>query len=400
MLAPLLIALAGCGAEPASDGSAPAQDTEAIEVRVAEASGQEVPRTLELDGTLLADQDSNLTSLVPGRVVEVLVERGDRVQEGQPLVRLRDVDFRLQAAAARAQYDQAQARLGIEEGGSVPAPEETTDVQAAASNLELAEANLQRAEELGRRGVLSEQSLDQVRAAADAARQRHAAALNGARSAIAALRGARASLSQASTAANDATIRAPFAGEIAERMVSVGEYVSPQSPLVTLVSTDPLRMEMSVPQQRVLDVRPGLGVEVRVDAAPDRVFEGTVRYVSASVARDTRGLTVEAVVPNPDGLLRPGLFANARLSTGGTREVAVVPPEAVLSRAGVHRAFVVSDGRVEERVVTISDGPDGSVVIEDGVSAGETVAIERLDQLSDGSTVRVGGAALAADEAN
>lgn len=390
----------GGGGDAAGGGATEGSARAPVEVRTARAELREQPLTLVLDGTLVADEESQVTSVVPGRVVEVMVERGARVEEGAPLVRLRDVDFRLQARGARAQLEQARARLGMEgTAAAPPRPEETPDVRAALTDLELAEANLRRAEELAQRGVLAQQALDQTRAQAASARERYQTVLNGARASVAALEGARATLAQASTSASEATVRAPFSGEIADRMVSVGEYVAPQTPLVSLVRTDPLRIEVSVPQQHLLAVRPGQSVEVRVDAVPDRAFAGTVRYVSAAVRRETRGLTVEAVVPNPDGLLRPGLYATARIATGGTQEVAVVPSAAVLSRAGVDRVLVVEDGRVQERVVSIADRGEGFVVIEEGVRAGEPVVIGDLEQLADGMAVTVRSEVQASPEA-
>jgi RND family efflux transporter MFP subunit len=396
-----LFGLAGCGrgsAQGENGGGAAPEERAAIAVRTVAAVAEQQPVTLTLDGTLVADEESRVTSVVPGRVIEVLVERGSVVEENAPLVRLRDVDYRLQAAAARAQLDQARARLGLEDQTSAPRPAaEMPEVRAAQADAELAESNARRAEELAQRGVLAAQGLEEARSRAASARERYQTALQNARASITALSSARVALSQASTSANEATVRAPFAGEIAERMVSVGEYVSPQSPVVTLVRTDPLRIELQVPQQHLMDVRAGQRVTLVVDAVPDRTFEAVVRYVSAAVRTETRGLTVEAVVPNPDRVLRPGLFAQARLSTGGTREVAVVPPDAVYTQAGVDRVFVVEGGRVEERVVSVSDRTSERVVIAEGVRAGEMVAIDSLDQLADGVavTVEAGSAAPA-----
>lgn len=356
-----------------------------VGTRVAER--REEPVTLSLDGTLVADEESLLTSVVAGRVVEVLVERGTVVEEGQPIVRLRDVDYRLQAASARAQLEQARARLGMAEGTAVPRAEEMPDVRAALSALELSESNLERAEELARRGVLSAQALDETRTRATQAREQYQTTLNSARAAIASLATARTTLSQANTSASEATVRAPFAGEIASRNVSVGEYVSPQTPIVSLVRTDPLRIEVQVPQQHLMAVRPGQTVWIRVDAIADRTFEGTIRYVSAALQRETRGLTVEAVVPNPERMLRPGLFATARIDTGQTREVAVVPASAVMTEAGVDRVFVVREGVVEERVVSVAERGAEEIVIAEGIVPGEVVATEALDRLADGLRV-------------
>jgi len=384
----LALALGACGR--GSHDGASAQDTRerrAIRVRTTPAVARRVPVTLMLDGTLLADEESHVTSVVGGRVTAVLVERGASVRQGAPLVRLRDVDYRLAASAARASLDQAQARLGIQAGQRPPPPDQTAEVRTAQSEMELAESNLRRVEELARHGALAAQQLEEARARAAAARERHQMSLQGARASIAALSASQVQLRQASTAASEATVRAPFSGEIAERSVSVGEFVAPQTPLVTLVRVDPLRMELTVPQQYLLAVRAGQRVVIRLDAVPNRTFEGTVRYVSAAVQRSTRGLTVEAVLANSDGVLRPGLFATARIETGTTRDAAVVPQGAVLEQAGVHRVFVSSGGTLQERVVSIMDRNDNEVVIDTGVRAGERVVVSGIDRLADGLRV-------------
>jgi RND family efflux transporter MFP subunit len=382
--------LSACGRDDGRAAAAERTPPPPVAIQAAAVEMRQRPVTLDLDGTLIADEESQVTSVVPGRVLEVFVERGSVVEQGAPLVRLRDVDFRLQARSARAQLEQARARLGmVEAGARAPSPETLPDVVAARSEMEVAAANYARAQELAQRGVLSAQALDETRARADAARERHQQALNGARASLAALDSARVALEQASTSAAEAEVRAPFTGEIADRAVSVGEYVAPQTPLVTLVRTDPLRIELSVPQQHLRAVQPGQSVSLAVDAVPDRRFDATVRYVSASVRRDSRGLTVEAVVPNAERVLRPGLFATARLDTGTTEEVAVVPAAAVRTAAGVSRVFVVRDGAIEERVVSIAAREGDTVVIAEGLGAGEQVAVSELDRLGDGVQVTV-----------
>lgn len=147
---------------------------------------------------------------------------------------------------------------------------------------------------------------------------------------------------------------------------------------------------MPVPQEQVGAIQRGQAVEIRVDAFPTRVFTGTVRYISASVRTETRSLTVEATVPNADGALRPGMFATASIDLGGTRDGVAVPLAAVLNEAGVNRVFIVgADGAIEERVVSVTSRDAESVVIGEGVRAGERVAIETLDRLADGVRVRV-----------
>lgn len=384
--------LAPAGCEQASaEHAAPSVQQEAapVAVQVVAATRKTQPITLTLDGTLVADAESDVTSVVTGRVVDVLVERGSKVEANAPLVRLRDVDYRLQAQAARAQLVQARARLGMGEGDAPPEPEKLPEVAAAHTDMVLAEQDLARMEELAKADALAPSQLDSARARAQASRNRYENAKNQAQAAVASLDVARVALNQAKTAQSETIVRAPFAGEIANRMVNVGEFVAPQSPLVTLVRIDPLRIELSVPQQHLRSVQPGQEVSLTVDAMPGETFDAVVRYVSASVARSTRALIVEAIVPNPDGKLRPGLFATARLQTGGESEVAVIPASAVRTVAGVSRVFVIQEGVVVERVVSLAERRGDEVIVAEGVAPGEQVAIEKLDELADGRRVTV-----------
>ena len=388
LLTTLILPLDGCTKAKTAEV---VQRDEAAPVDIHVAAVRKIirPAELVLDGTLLADEESRVTSVVSGRVVEVFVERGSRVEADAPLIRLRDVDYELAAKAARDQLAQARARLGIKANGGAPSPETLPDVQAAKAEAKLAQSELERSEKLVASGAVSASDLDQLRTRAASAQDRYQSALNSARAQVAAVSAAKTSLEQAQTQRDEALVRAPFAGEIADRLVSVGEYVSPQTALVHLVRVQPLRIELAVPQQHLQQVQPGQKVTLRIDAIAERTFEATVRYVSASVERNTRALTVEAVVPNDDGVLRPGLFATARLQTGERQTVSELPAEAVRTAAGVSRVFVVNGSSITERVVSIADRVGDKIIVAEGLGEGERVAIDGFDKLGDGVTVNV-----------
>jgi RND family efflux transporter MFP subunit len=383
-----LFALTACkpGGQTARPNVGPAAENAPQQVRSAAVEARTRAATLLLTGTLVGDRQSQLTPLVAGRVEAVLVERGDTVRAGQALLRLRDVDFRSNAESASASLAQARARLGEASAGRDP--NVLPEVQAARANAELAADVLRRTEQLAGNGSVSEQELQRARSSAAAAQAQFAAAQNNARGAIAALRSAQVAVSQTSRAVSDSIVRAPFDGEVAERTINVGEYVTPQRAVVTIVRTDPLRMEVQVPQERLGMLHRGQNVRVRVDAFPDREFAGEIRYISAAVRTDTRALIAEAVIPNSDGALRPGLFGTARIELDRQENVFVIPADAVLSEAGIHRVFVIGpDRRIQERVVTISERAGTNVLIERGLAAGERVAMGRLDRLADGVLV-------------
>lgn len=360
--------------------------TAPVRTGVAAAAPRQIDDVLSANGSLMADMQSEVTPLVAGRVMQVLVERGQRVREGDPLIRLRDVDFRTTQAQAQATLGQARARLGLE-GGRAFNAEETAEVRAAAAQRDIADDARRRAEQLYGSGSISDAELQRARASSDAATAQYRSALNGMRGAYYAYQQAAAVAQQASRALSDSVVRAPFGGEVAERRINVGEYVTPQRAIALVVKTDVLRMEIQVPQERISQVQRDQRVEVRVDAFPDRVFSGTIRYISAAVRADTRSLIAEAVIPNEDGALRPGLFATARISVGTRRAAVAVPLRAVLSEAGTSRVFVVADGRAQERVVTVAQRDGDTALIERGVAAGERVATDNLTRLGDGVRV-------------
>ncbi len=403
-----LCVFAGCnrgGAGSAGTAGAPAVSAESsagarrgpVRVTTTAATARQLADTLAASGSLVADQQSALTPIVPGRVMAVMIERGQRVTEGQPLLRVRDTDYRTQAVSAQAAVAQARARLGLDQpGAGTFRAEETAEVRAAAAQRDMAEDGLRRAEQLHRSGAMSDADYQRATMQATAAREQHRAALNGVRGAYYGYQQAREALSAAQRAVADSIVRAPFAGEIAERMCNVGEYVSPQRAILTLVRTDPLRLELQVPQERIAGVRQGQAVEVRVDAFPERVFRGTVQYISAAVRPDSRSLVAEAVVPNTEGLLRPGMFASGRIDLGARRPAVVVPARAIVTEAGVNRVYIVVDGRAAERVVQVVDRSEGVAVIDRGLNPGDQVAVDGVADLYDGAVVVTGAAPAAA----
>jgi RND family efflux transporter MFP subunit len=387
----LLAGAAACGrpSTPATPQVGPARDAAPVQVSVAAAEARELPQTLALTGTLVPEQQSELTPLVAGRVTDVLVERGSVVREGEPLMRLRDVDYRSAAQAATAAVEQARARLGITDGNTARFDaEQTAEVRAARANRDVAEESLRRARQLAQSGAMSAQDLERAEAQAAAAREQFNSTLNSMRGAYHQYQSARVQVEQSRRNVTDSVVRAPFSGEVAERRANVGEYVTPQRAVVMLVRTDSLRLELQIPQERVPYVQRGQQVELRVDAWPDRTFTGTIRYISAAIRTDTRSLVAEAIVPNPDGALRPGLFVTARLQLDGRQQAVAVPASAVLSEAGTHRAFVVENGMAQERLVTIVQRTPQEVLISRGVQAGERLATTHLDKLFDGARVQ------------
>jgi membrane fusion protein (multidrug efflux system) len=202
------------------------------------------------------------------------------------------------------------------------------------------------------------------------------------------LRGADAALGVARRALADAEVRAPYAGVIARRTVSRGEYVTPGQPLFELVSVNPLEVEFHLAERDSSQVAIDREVEVRVASHPEQVFRGKVHMISPTIDARTRTLRVKATVDNSGGELRPGLFARVELGVRERDGVLMIPEEAVMQRASGPEVFVLAlDERAERREVQTGTHRDGRVEVRRGLSAGEWVITQGTLSLVNGMKV-------------
>jgi multidrug efflux pump subunit AcrA (membrane-fusion protein) len=422
---------AACGR---SESSARAKDNpkgeaRTAEARTAEASApvavstatavvREVPSYVQSTGSLVAEETSDVASQASGQVVATPVGVGAFVRQGDVIARLNDRDARLRLQQSQAGVQQAiagvrqaEARLGLRPGGNFDAVT-IPEVRAANSNLEqaqaqlrLAEANEKRYRELVETGDVALSVYDQYRTARDtaraqvnAARQQLEAAINTARqsnqaiqSAEAAVESARSQVAIAQKAVTDAIIRAPYAGYISNRPIAVGEYVTPASVVATVLRTNPIKLQLQVPEADAPHVASGMGVSLEVDAYRDRKFAGRVSAVNPAIDPASRSATIEALVENGDNALRSGMFATARIVRQGGGHSVYVPRAAVFSDQNTqsYRVFVISDDTAKLRVVQIGTEEGDMIQILSGVNADETLATSNLQQLFEGARVRI-----------
>lgn len=336
--------------------------------------------TLRLTGGLIPDEKSDVATNASGIVQEVLVDRGSFVEKGDVLARLDPADARNTLNEGLAVAEELKLRLGLESDTDRYVPENQPEVKTARAALALAEANHKRYTELLAKGVASQAQVDQTRSEYESAAERHHLAIHQARQLHQSYRTALTRLNTLRKAVADTTITAPFSGWVVEKCVSPGERVSTMpaggaggARIATLVKSDPLRLSLTVPQQNTASVRPGQKVTFQVDGFPGRVFEGAVRYIAPSVASETRSLTVEALVSNPDRALRPGLFATADLHLTSETTELYLPAEAVRRDGDVARVFVAVNGAARERVVSAGETAGGRVLISSGIQPADVV---------------------------
>jgi RND family efflux transporter MFP subunit len=345
---------------------------------------------LKLTGTLMADERSSVASNTSGIAAEVRIDRGSIVKKNDVLVQIDPTDAMNKLAEGQATLDELKARLGLDGDMTNFKPEDEPEVRLAKAAAELAAANLRRAKENIAKKVISKESYDQTETEYELASQRYRQSLFQIKQAFQVCRTAQIKLGILKKAVDDTTIRAPFDGWVAEKLVSVGEQISSgmqATKVVTLVRIDPLRLSLTVPQKDVGSIRLGQIVKFRVDSFPDREFEAKVKYVAPVVANDTRSMVVEAVVPNPSAELHPGLFATADLQLAKQQTGVFAPVDAVLKTGEVGRVFVVRDGVAHEQVVSLGDAADGEIEIRTGLT-GKELLVANPESVRDGDAVR------------
>jgi HlyD family secretion protein len=400
--------------------SAPAQVVQSpVTVTVAAARRADIVARVLAPGSVTSIRDAKIGSKISGRVAVVLVEEGQRVSAGAPLLRLDTGD--LIAQEAQAQASAAAARARLQEVVAGPRPEERRQsvnavgqaqagLRSAQAQLDLAEANVQRMRSLHTQGAVSKQDLDsaetqvrvaqaqvvQAKAALDSAQQNwRMVDVVGSRpediqQARAQLAQAEAGLAMIRVQLRDSTISAPFTGTITQRNVEPGEVVSPQSStaLFTLSQIADVYVELAVPEEHRSKIRPGQEAQMQIDALPGRTFRGRIEDIRPAAVVASRSFGVKVRVPNPDGALRPGMFARGAIIVGVRPQVLEVPERAVVAATSGSLVFVVKDGRAVRQPVALGErSGDGFVEITSGLSAGDQVVVEGQEGLSDNQPV-------------
>jgi len=402
LLAASVVFAISCGGSKANvrkeeTGPVPA----AVEVTTAAAITRDVPGFFEATGSLAGDQQTDVAPQTSGKVVALGVDIGSYVKRGQMLVKLDDAELKLRVDQAIAQVEQAKAalrqaeeKIGLRPGQAFD-PNKVAEVAAARVTFELADKNLQRAEKLIESGDVSRSFYDEQRARRDQLKEQYEAALAQARQNYAGVAVARTNVSNAEAqlalarkSLSYSVIFSPIDGFVAERVADLGEYVSPQQKVATIVKTNPLRMRIDIPEQAIQEIQVGQSASITTSAWPDRQFNGRIARIAPSVSATSRTLTVEAEVENGSGALKPGQFATVRINQSRPAPVVFVPARAVVSEAGVSRVFVIKDGHAEQRVVQTGQTESDLIQVKSGVSNGEQVATSNLEKLADGMTVK------------
>lgn len=306
-----------------------------LPVEVVVARADTVRDEIGATGQIEAVQSIDLRPEVDGRIVEILIREGQEVEQGTPLFKVDDAQLRAQVAQLEARRD-------------------------------LANQALARAKDLAQQNASSAADLEQAEATA---------------------RGAQAEYDLQRIRLDRTTVRAPFTGVVGQRYVSLGDYVTTTTKLVSLHTVNPQRATFQVPERFARQLRAGQQVSFRVAAIAGRDFTGTVDFVDPVVQLPGRTILVKARVSNPERLLQPGMFIEARLVTAVRPTAVVIPEDAVVPAEGANFVWVVKDGKADRHRVELGVRTPGFIEIASGVDPGVQVVVGGLEMLAPGAPV-------------
>lgn len=329
-------AQAAAPAKGPAGGNAPAGTA----VEAATVAVVKLPNTLTAVGSLRSDETIVVRPEIAGRVARIDFREGERVVKDQVLVHLDD-------SVQKADADRAKA------------------------NLVLQKSKYERAVDLRNKGFISSQAKDEAENNLKVSEADHELAL------------ARLGKMQ---------IRAPFAGTIGLRSVSLGDYVKEGQDIVNLESLDPLKVDFRVPEIYLTQVRTGQALQITLDALPERAYTGQVYAINPLLDAAGRAIVIRATVPNADGKLRPGMFARVRLLTSEVKDALMVPEESLFPVGEDKYVYRIVDGRARRQKVDIGLRRDAKVEIVGGLAAGDVVVTAGQPKIRDGAPVKVANA--------
>ncbi len=352
LIAGSTLGLAACGKKDAANAQTVELPTMITPENVALVDTMRIASGPSISGELTAERSASVRAEVSGSVVQVYVETGERVAAGTALARI---------DATTASAAELSARTGVT----------ASEAQAAQAKKEL-----DRAERLNAAGAIADRDLENARLTYSTQ--------------MAQLANVKSAYAQANKQLRSATVRAPFAGVVAGKVVSAGDVVQPGTELFTVVDPKSMRLEAAVPAAQIGEIRIGMPVAFAVSGYGDRKFTGKVTRVSPVADPTTRQVSILASIPNSAGTLVGGLFAEGRVNAE-SRSALVLPATAIDQRGAKPSVMRLRSGRVERVTVAlgIRDDQRENYEITSGLQRGDTVLLGAAQAIGEGKQVRI-----------
>lgn len=377
-------------------------EEEAVAVSAKKIKLGDIDDITKLSGRIEAEDAVDVVSKIPGKVSEVLCDVGDYVEEGEPLVVLETDELQAQMAQAQAALAAAQANLSANESGVLPQQVEQVraSFEQAKANYNNAKADYGRMKALYEADAIAKQAFDAMTLKYDVARTQYETAKEQLRLTqgrvprnVETLRAqvaqAEAAVQLIQTNIDNSVIKAPISGEVSMRMVEPGEMASAGYPLASIVNIDNVKVVIDVSEEEINQIEDGQEAEFDVDALEnEEPLIGIVSIVPPA-SNPTRLFQVKIDIENPEHKLKPGMFADVDIVTGTRKNVVVAPKDSILIKKHGNIAYVVKDGKAEERIVKLGVSNGENVEITKGLKEGEQLVVKGQNLLKEGTPVKI-----------
>lgn len=319
---------------------------------------QNLGLVIAVSGSVRPVLQAMIKSKVAGEIARLYVREGESVTAGQVLVSIDTADLKARNDAQRAMAAEAKARLDLA-------------TKNEANNRALLAKNF-----------ISQNAFDSVANSMQIAEANHQSAL------------AQSAITQRALA--DAQIRAPFAGIISKRAVNVGEKITADAPIMQIVDLSKMELEAPVPVGDIPSVKVGQEIALKVDGFSEREFKGKVERINPAAEAGSRSISIFVTLPNADGALKGGMFANGTLAAVGRSAVATLPIASLIEEGGQTFVYALKGGLIERKPVTIGakNIERGLAEIRSGIEVGTEVVAVKADGLKHGSKAMVASGAV------
>lgn len=360
----------GCAPEKPKIAEAPAEVF--VQAPVFTVEPVRWPILVRCQGALVADEFTTVSAKVAGRVRSVHFEIGDRVSANSILVELDSEDYKLQAEQADAQLAQARASVGLKPGDPVENlnPDNAPPVREARAIWDESTNGLARIRALVLRDAISDSDLEIAESAEKVASAKYASAQNGVREKIAIIRVQTALKNLAQQRLEETKVYTPMDSQVQSKLISVGTYVQPGQPLLSLLRTSKLRFRSSVPERYAHQIQVGQKVTLQFDMS-GQTREAVVSRINAELDAMNRSLGFEVDIDNTDDSLKSGFFGEATIELDAEAKSIALPLASVQRFAGIDKVWKVIDGKVKEQVVLVGATRGSMAEIRSGVKEGE-----------------------------
>lgn len=367
----------GCGVlEQKAPTVAAAKEVQTIEGQLTTVESRSWPRVAKVQGSFFADETTTIAAKVPGRIIEVNCDLGDPVEKDQVLIKIDPREYELLVAQAESQLTQARSAIGMKPGDLIENlnPQNAPPVREAKAVLDEARQTVKRVQSLFAQNAVVATDLEAALSAESVADARYNSSLNSVREKIALVGVQTANRALAEQRLIDTSIKAPFKGMVQNRTVSIGSYINVGQPMLELVGIHTLRYRAAVPERFVNDLKIGQKVILLLPGEQRR--EVRVTRISPALDPISRSLMFEAEVPNEDGQLRSGTFAQADIVLEEDSRALAIPSSALVRFAGVQKVWKVADGKVKEAVVEMGREQNKMIEILSGLASGDQIILD------------------------